>query len=64
MDIDNYSTPTVEKVTLPSTLKSIGNGAFWDQTELDMEIPEGVNRVGNRAFSDTGLTSFINSAIT
>ena len=37
-------------VTLPATVKSIGDWSFWGCSSLDMEIPDGVTEIGYRAF--------------
>ena len=42
---------TIEKVTLPESIKSIGNGAFCDCWEMsELNIPDGVYEIGERAF--------------
>lgn len=40
----------LQEIKLPSTLKTIGDGAFEECPIDDLEIPEGVENVGNRAF--------------
>ncbi len=37
-------------ISLPSTLKTIGDGAFELDTELSITVPAGVTRIGERAF--------------
>ena len=45
-------------VTLPSTLKGIGNNTFEDVTNLkEINLPEGLLWIGCHAFSKSGLTS-------
>lgn len=52
-----YYNKSVTEVTLPSTLKSIGENAFNSCSGLTaIEIPEGVETIGERAFSSTALT--------
>lgn len=49
-----YYNKSVTEVTLPSTLKSIGENAFNSCSGLTaIEIPEGVKTIGERAFSST-----------
>lgn len=43
---------TVTKITLPNTIKIIGDGAFYSLTKLEeVNIPDGVTRIGEKAFS-------------
>jgi hypothetical protein len=51
----------IKGITLPSTLTSIGNAAFYGYSGLtSVTIPEGVTSIGANAFSAcTGLTSVI-----
>ena len=45
-------------VTLPSTLKGIGDNTFEDVTNLkEINLPEGLLWIGCSAFSESGLTS-------
>jgi len=44
-------------VSLPSTLRSIGEGAFFGTRVSSIVIPEGVDSIANQAFSGTTLTS-------
>lgn len=47
---------SVETVTLPSTLKHIGEGAFDSCTRLThIELPTGLFSIGSRAFNYSGL---------
>lgn len=48
----------LKTVTLPSTLKAIGDYAFFNCTKLqEINFPEGLERIYARAFSKTGLTN-------
>lgn len=41
----------IEKVELPSSVKTIGKGAFWGCSELrNINIPEGVSRINDNTF--------------
>ena len=43
--------PQLKTVTLPSTLTTIGSGAFYHATALtDIQIPDGVTTIGSKAF--------------
>ena len=54
--IDNYAFYCCEKlksVTLPNTIRKIGDGAFWKCEQLaSIVIPEGVESIGVYAFSE------------
>ena len=51
-----YSCDILSSVTLPSTLKIIGDEAFWDCWALQhVTIPYGVTSIGESAFADTNL---------
>ncbi len=44
--------PAIEEITLPSTLRTMGNGVFMFCTSLtSITIPEGVTSIGNSTFS-------------
>lgn len=49
----------LETVTLPESLKSIGDGAFYEQTMIgDLQLPENVTFLGTQCFMySSGLTS-------
>ena len=53
--------PTVNSITLSSSIESIGNYAFSDCTKLtEIVIPNGVTSIGNYAFRDcTKLTEIV-----
>ena len=44
-------------VTLPSTLKSIGYGAFMCSSICSVQIPEGVTNIGDYCFNDSPVLS-------
>ena len=47
----SYGTPTVQRVTLPSSLQSVGECAFSGQEKLTtIEFPEGLKHIGDQAF--------------
>ena len=48
----------VKKITLPSTLKTIGKEAFWGNELKDMPdfvLPSSVTSIGENAFANTGI---------
>lgn len=49
--------PELESVTLPSTLRTIGESAFRGTGITDVEIPPGVTEIMDHAFRGTKLTS-------
>ncbi|MGN1137212.1 MAG: leucine-rich repeat protein [Oscillospiraceae bacterium] len=52
----SFSHHTFRSVSLPSTLKTIGKGAFQGCNQINyMEIPSGVTEIGEGAFYSTGL---------
>lgn len=52
----SFSHHTFRSVSLPSTLKTIGKGAFQGCNQISyMEIPSGVTEIGEGAFYSTGL---------
>ena len=57
---------TLEKVTLPSTLKSIGTSAFHGRAAISqLTLPEGLETLGDYAFKWNGLTQIdIPSSVT
>lgn len=64
---DCESTVLMASITIPSTVTSIGNQAFWKCTNLtSFTIPSSVTSIGHSAFSGcTGLTSItIPSSVT
>ena len=54
---------TINNITFPSTLKTIGTGAFWNNTSLpQFELPSSVENFGKNAFSGcTSITGSINN---
>lgn len=47
-----------KNTVIPSTVKTIGSGAFDGQSDLSsITIPEGVSKIESSAFRNTGLTS-------
>lgn len=53
-----YYCDSLESLTLPSTLQTIGDDAFSDCSVLTgVDIPEGVTNIGERAFAWCGLQS-------
>ena len=51
-----FAESDIEKITLPSTLKIIGKGAFSGCTKLSsITIPDGVRRIEEKAFEECGL---------
>ena len=49
---------SLKSITLPLTLKTIGDEAFYDCTITSVDIPAGVTSIGERAFNNCGaLTS-------
>ncbi len=51
---------SLQKVTLPSTLKSIGVSAFNGRTDLrEIVLPEGLEELGDACFKSTGLTEIM-----
>ncbi len=52
------SQKALKSITLPSTLKTIGDEAFYDCTITSIDIPVGVTSIGVKAFNNCGaLTS-------
>ena len=47
----------LERITLPSTLKTIDAGAFHDAGLRKVELPDGLLEIGECAFSDTNIRS-------
>lgn len=48
----------ISHITFPSSLKAIGTGAFSDLKSLiSMDIPDGLEHIGERAFAGTSLSS-------
>ena len=50
--------PAGERVTFPSTLKVIGEGAFYENQLDQIKLPDSVEVCGKRAFCRAGLTEF------
>ena len=53
------STASIETVSFPSTLKTIGEYAFDSQNIVDLVIPEGVTTIGEYAFRNSQLIKSI-----
>jgi hypothetical protein len=51
-----FSHSQAEKITLPSTMRHIGNGAFSMSHLKEIVIPEGLTGIENHAFKGTSLT--------
>lgn len=49
--------PNIKSVTLPSTLKKIGNNAFSFMRIESIRLPEGLEEIGREAFYGTQITS-------
>ena len=47
------------KITLPSTIKNIGQGAFRDNRLTKVDIPKSVTFIGWRAFYDNQISSVV-----
>lgn len=57
-EVSNFSFEKNElkSVTMPSTLKTVGVGAFQNNTELsDVKLKEGLQIIGGRSFENTGI---------
>ena len=53
-----FQDSAVEKITLPSTLKTIHRGAFCGCRKLlKVELPEGLQLIGERAFAGSELSA-------
>ena len=50
--------PAGERVTFPSTLKVIGEGAFYENQLDQIKLPDSVEVCGKRSFCRAGLTEF------
>ncbi len=45
----------ITSITLPNTVRSIGNAAFWDcESLISVNIPEGVDKIGENTFAECG----------
>lgn len=43
----------ITSITLPNTVRSIGNAAFWDcESLISVNIPEGVDKIGENTFAE------------
>ena len=51
--------PQLTKITLPSSLKKIGHGAFYGTNLTSIDLPEGLEEIGSEAFSGTKLTELV-----
>ena len=50
----------LESVTLPTSIRYIEEGAFQKAVSLTvLELPEGLERIGDRAFWESGITSLV-----
>ena len=57
---DGSFSACIESITLPSTLKRIGNRAFQSQDNLaELNLPEGVSEIGSSAFFAIGITDVV-----
>ena len=51
------TTPSLQKASLPTTLKSVGDSAFSGQSQLSqIQLPESVTSIGSSAFSIVPIT--------
>lgn len=51
-----YGNKTIEEIIIPSSIKEIGEGAFWGCTNLkSVELNEGLEVIGGNAFRETGI---------
>ena len=56
---EEWGCDNLESISLPQTVKTIGNGAFFGCRNLrDITIPNSIISIGNYAFSDCNLFSF------
>lgn len=58
-DIAGSSTGVITSVTLPSSLVTIGDDAFRQNSLSSLTLPSGVETIGERAFLDNNITSLI-----
>jgi len=60
-----YEGVELTSVSIPKSVKSIGEGAFMCCPITDITLPQGLESIGEYAFSSTGLTNiFIPSSVT
>lgn len=58
IDTDAYHSPSeLTSVTIPDTIESIGNGAFYGNKLTSLTIPNGVKRIGSWSFQNNQLAS-------
>jgi hypothetical protein len=56
-DLSGFHNVAINSLTIPSTIKKIGSGAFKGSTLSSINIPEGVDDIGEEAFTNSGLAS-------
>lgn len=57
---DAFAGSSLSGITIPSSVTSIGTGAFWSCTLLTtLTIPSGVTSIGSSAFGYSGLTAIV-----
>ena len=55
-----YLNTTIRSLSLPSSLRGIGNHAFWGASQLKtVNLPEGLEEIGEFAFSETRVGSIV-----
>lgn len=50
---------SLQKIILPSSITSIGDGAFWGCSLKKITIPSSVTKIGDEAFTNNSLTEII-----
>ena len=57
-ELNGITAPTITSITIPKTVKTIGNDAFWFCDQLtSFTIPATVEEIGNRVFDYSSITS-------